>query len=155
LGGASAARDPVVGRGGVGITGSRYSLSLSLCRAAFAACLALPRSLRCERKSPRTDRRDRRLLIAERDPDVDVVLRLPFDEPIPGLVPEQDLLVLVVEDEFALVALHRQHRMAVAALVAHHRDEQRFARPAGVSKHLALLQDIVLAVAIAVGRIRP
>ncbi len=25
LGGASAARDPVVGRGGVGITGSRYS----------------------------------------------------------------------------------------------------------------------------------
>src|SRR5438093_8621763 len=42
-------------------------------------------------------------------------------------------------------SLHGQHRVAFALLVAHHRDQQRFARPSGVDQHLALQKHIVLA----------
>jgi len=43
--------------------------------------------------------------------------------------------------------------VAVAVFVAHHGDEQRLARPAGLDQHFALLQRIVLAVAVTVVRI--
>ena len=98
---------------------------------------------------------DRRAVVAKRDPYIGIALRLTLDEAVAGLGPGHDVFVLVVENELALVGLHCQHRVAFALLVAHHRDQQRLARPAGVDQHLALQQHIVLAVAIAVGRQRP
>src|SRR6266436_6150035 len=41
-----------------------------------------------------------RTRIAERDPNIRIVLRLPLHEAVSGLRPEQHVLVLVVEDEF-------------------------------------------------------
>src|ERR1700758_4578381 len=52
-------------------------------------------------------RRNGRAVVAERDPDILVALRLPFDEAVAGLGPGQDVFVLVVENELALVGLHR------------------------------------------------
>src|SRR6266481_339056 len=83
---------------------------------------------------------DGRAAVAKRNPYVRVVLRLALDEAVTGLGPEHDFFGLIVEDELALVAFHGQNRMAFAHLVAHHRDQQRFARPAGVDQHLALQQ---------------
>src|SRR4051812_24413018 len=85
-------------------------------------------------------RSDRRPGVAKRDPDVGIALRLALDEAVAGLGPGHDALVLVVEDELALVAFYRQHGVAFALLVAHHRDQQRLARPSGIDQHLALQQ---------------
>ena len=84
-----------------------------------------------------------------------IALRLTLDEAVAGLGPGHDAFVLVVEDELALVGFHGQHGVAFALLVAHHRDQQRLARPSGVDQHLALQQHVVLAVAVAVRRQRP
>src|SRR6202171_6138157 len=93
--------------------------------------------------------------VAKRDPYIRIALRLTLDEAISSLGPGHDSLVLVVENELALVGFHGQHRVAFALLVAHHRDQQRLARPAGIDQHLALQQHVVLAVAEAVRRQRP
>ena len=55
--------------------------------------------------------------------------------------------MLVVENEFALVGLHREHRVPVAVALAHDRDQQRLARPAGLDQHAALQQHVILAIA--------
>jgi len=44
----------------------------------------------------------RRAGIAKRDPEVWIVLRLPLHEAVAGFGPDQDVLVLVVENELAL-----------------------------------------------------
>src|SRR6266568_4427861 len=98
---------------------------------------------------------NRRTRIAERDPDVRVALRLAFHKAVTGLRPEQDLILLIVEDELALVGLDGEHRVAFALLVAHHRDQQRLSGPSGLHQHPALEQDIILAVAEAVIGIAP
>ena len=95
-GGRPAAREPGLGTGrGGDVTGSRSSLSMP----------ALQRDGRGG---------GRRARIAERRPSVRIGLRLALHEAVAGLRPEQDLLVLVVEDELALVGLHREHGVAVA-----------------------------------------
>src|SRR5262249_13546545 len=91
----------------------------------------------------------------ERDRYVLVRLRLPLHEAVARLRPEQDLLLLVVEDELALVGLDREDGVALALEVAHDRDQERLPRPTGLHQHPALEQDIVLAVAIAVVGIAP
>ena len=98
---------------------------------------------------------DRRAAVAKRDPHIWIALRLTLDEAVSGLGPGHDVFVLVVEDKLALIGLHGQHRVAFALLVAHHRDQQGLARPAGVDQHLALQQHVVLAVAVTVRRQRP
>src|SRR5450631_1329456 len=98
---------------------------------------------------------ERRAAVAKGDPYVRIALRLTLDEAVAGLGPGYDVLALVVENELSLVSLHGQHGVAFALLVAHHRDQQRLARPAGVDQHLALEQYVVLTVAVAVGRQRP
>src|SRR5258705_3205941 len=75
---------------------------------------------------------DRWAAVAKRDPHIGIALRLALDEAVSSLGPGHDVFVLVVEDEFALIGLHRQHRVAFTLLVAHHRDQQRLARPAGI-----------------------
>src|SRR5260370_38417682 len=95
---------------------------------------------------------DCRAAVAKRDPYIRIALRLTLDETVSSLGPGHDGFVLVVEDELALVGLYRQHRVAVALLVAHHRDQQRLARPPGADQHLALHQHGVLAVALATRR---
>src|SRR6266705_5055963 len=67
---------------------------------------------------------DRRAAVAKRDPYVGIALRLTLDEAVAGLGPGHDVLILIVEDELALVGLHGQHGVAFALLVAHHRDQQ-------------------------------
>src|ERR1700686_5605327 len=91
-----------------------------------------------------------RARFAERDPDIRIGLRLAFDEAVTGVRPQHDVVGLVVEDVFALVAFDRQYGVAVVVLVAHHGDQQRLARPAGLHQHLAFLQHVVLAVAVTV-----
>src|SRR3954447_20002629 len=81
---------------------------------------------------------DRRLGVAERDPDIRIALRLALDEAVAGLRPGNDVLVLIVENELALVCLRRQHRVSFALLVANDGDEQGLARPSGIDQHLAL-----------------
>src|SRR4051795_2457391 len=98
---------------------------------------------------------DRRLGVAERDPDIGITLRLALDEAVAGLRPGNDVLVLIVENELALVGLHRQHRVSFALLVAHHGDEQGLAGPSGINQHLALQQHVVFTVAVTVRRQRP
>src|SRR6516165_5082133 len=120
--------------GGWDVTGSRFLILLSLAGAGGG---------------------DRRAGVAERDPDVGIALRLALDEAVSGLGPGHDVFVLVVQNELALVALHGQHGMAFAELVAHHRDQKRFARPTGIHQHLAFQQHVIFTVAVAVGRQRP
>src|SRR6185503_8069746 len=98
---------------------------------------------------------DRRARIAERDPVVRIVLRLALDEAVAGVRPEQNLLFLIVEDEVALVGLDREYGVAIALLVAHHGDQERLARPAGLHQHAALEQHVIFAVALAVIGIGP
>src|SRR5262245_9176242 len=98
---------------------------------------------------------DRRAVVTERDPDILVRLRLPLDEVVAGLRPEQDLILLIVEDELALVGLHGEHGVALAFEITHDRDQQRLPWPARLHQHPALEQDIILAVAIAVVRVAP
>src|SRR5450631_1370550 len=136
LGGGLAARDPVWDGEGWGCD--------------RVACLRLSLSV-----IARAGGGDRGTAVAQRDPYVRIALRLTLDEAVSGLGPGHDRLVLVVEDELALVALDGQYRVAFALLVAHHRDQQRLARPAGVDQHFALQQHVVLAVAVTVGRDRP
>src|ERR1700685_2845837 len=71
-----------------------------------------------------------RARFAERDPYIRIGLRLALDEAVTGVRPQHDVVGLVVEDVFALVAFDREHGVAVVVLVAHHSDQQRFARPA-------------------------
>src|SRR5262245_7392709 len=99
--------------------------------------------------------RGRRASIAERDPAGGIALRLALDEAVAGLVQGQDVFVLVVENELALVGLHRQHRMSLALLVAHDGDEEGLAWPSGIDQHLALQQHVVFAVTVTVRRQRP
>jgi len=82
-------------------------------------------------------------------------LRLALHEAVAGVRPEQDLVGLIVEDVLTAVSLDREHGMAVAVVIAHHCHEQRFARPAGLHQEFALLQRIVLAIAVAIVRIIP
>ena len=105
--------------------------------------------------SARGNRSDRRLLIAERNPDVGVGLRLAFHELIASLRPEQDALVLIVEDVLALVGSHGQYGMTLVLFVAHHGHQQCLPRPAGLDQHASLEQDVVLAITVAVIRIGP
>src|SRR5260370_12396519 len=92
---------------------------------------------------------DCRAAVAKRDPYIRIALRLTLDEAVSSLGPGHDVFVLVVEDELALIGLYRQHRVASALLVAHHCDQQRLARPAGVNQHLALQQPVAFAVSFA------
>src|SRR6201991_2366591 len=125
------------GRGG-DVTGSRNSSNFKLLsQRSLLAVLG-------------AGRRNGRAVVAERDPDILVALRLPLDEAVAGLGPGHDVFILVVENELALVGLHRQHGMTLALLVAHDGDQQRLARPSCVGQHLALHQHIVLAIAVAV-----
>src|SRR5271163_4378985 len=70
----------------------------------------------------------------EGDPDVGVLLRLALDEAVAGLEPGQDAFDLVVENELAAIGLDREHRVALVPAVAHHGDEERLARPAGLDQ---------------------
>jgi hypothetical protein len=74
------------------VTGSRISVVVS----AFAGA----------------GRGDRGATVAQRNPHVRVALRLALHEPVAGLIPRHDAFGLVVEDELALVGLHRQDRVA-------------------------------------------
>jgi hypothetical protein len=105
--------------------------------------------------SARGNRSDRRLLISERNPDVGVGLRLAFHELIASLRPEQDALVLIVEDVVALVGNHRQYGMTLVLFVAHHGHQQCLPRPAGLDQHASLEQDVVLAITVAVIGVGP
>src|SRR5207248_9398249 len=132
LGGGLAARDPVWDGEGWGcdrVAGSIIPLVLAVAGAGGG---------------------HRRPAVTERDPDIGIALRLPLDEAVAGLGPGQDVFVLVVENELALVGLHRQHRVAFALLVAHDGDEESLARPSGIDQHLALQQHVVFAVTVTV-----
>ena len=72
-----------------------------------------------------------------------VGLRLALDETVAGLRPEQDVLVLIVEDVVALVGGHRLHGMTVVLAVAYDGHEQRLARPAGLDQEVLLEQHVV------------
>src|SRR5689334_8913011 len=100
-------------------------------------------SLSARRDGCRCDAR-----FAEQNPLVRIGLGLPLHKAVSSPVPRQDLRLLVVENEFAMIGLHRQDRMTVALLVAHDGDEQGLPWPTGLHEHAALEQDIVLAVAI-------
>src|SRR5579864_5775377 len=129
LGGEPAAREPIWGRGGVGTRSARVSGPLDLSHRGlvlwcsrvlsfWSAAGRLP-ALLCGcgcRRRPR---------VAERHPDIGVALRLALDEAVAGLEPQHDVVGLVVEDEFAAVGLHREHRVAFIPLVAYHGDQQR------------------------------
>src|SRR3979490_1715552 len=93
---------------------------------------------------------DRGAAVAKRDPHVRIALRLTLDEAVASLGPGHDVFILIVQDELALVGFYGQHGVAFAILVAHHRDQQRLARPAGAAQHLAFQQHVVFAVAVAV-----
>src|SRR5262249_5464324 len=74
-------------------------------------------------KSARGCGQARRTRVAERDPDVGIGLGLPLDEAVARLRPQHDRLVLIVEDEVAAIGPHREHGVAVAALLAHDGDQ--------------------------------
>src|SRR5262249_18624938 len=78
-------------------------------------------------RSGRSCRRRRAARFAKRDPHIRVGLRLAFDKAVAGVRPKQDLVGLVVENEFAAVGFDRENGMAIAALVAHDRYQQRLA----------------------------
>src|SRR6516162_5181735 len=131
-----AARKPGLGTGRVGRTGLAGLSSMGS-------------------RSARSCGRRRRPRIAERQPDIGIALRLTLHETISGVGPQQDIGVLVVENELALVRLDGENRMAIALLVAHYSDQQCLTRPARVHEHAALEQDVILAVAIAIVGIVP
>src|SRR6476469_10339567 len=131
LGGGPAAREPALGTGrGGDVTG----------RALVAA---------------RRSRGGRGAWFTKRDPHVRIGLRLAFYEAVAGLGPRQDLRLLIVENEFAAIGLHREYGVTVSLLVAHEGDQQSFARPASLHQHAALEQHVVLAVTVSVVGIIP
>src|SRR5262245_26975148 len=95
-GGEAGARDPVGDGEGGDVTGSRSSCWFS------------------SRASARSRCRGGWAVVAKRHPLIGVGLRLALDVAVTGLRPEQDLLLLVVEHELALVGLHREDSMAFA-----------------------------------------
>jgi hypothetical protein len=93
--------------------------------------------------------------IAQRHPHIGVGLRLALDEAVAGVRPQDDILGLVIEHVVAAVGLDGEHGVAFVLLVAHHRDQQRFARPARLQQHAPFQKHVVLAVAVTVVRIGP
>src|SRR5262249_3393479 len=89
-----------------------------------------PLALSLELFSARGRCGDRRPCIAQRDPHVGVGTRLALDEPVAGLPPEQDALVLIVEDVVAVVGGYGKNSMTFVVLVTNYSHEQRLARPA-------------------------
>ena len=92
LGGGPAAREPGLGTGrGGDVTGSANSFL-----------------------SARRNRGGRGAWFTKRDPHVRIGLRLAFYEAVAGLGPRQDLRLLIVENEFAAIGLHREYGVTVA-----------------------------------------
>src|SRR6185312_6275828 len=98
---------------------------------------------------------DRRAVVVQRDPLAGIGLRLPLDEGVGRVLPQQDLAVLVVEDEVAAVGADHQHCVAVAIGFTHHGHQQRARIPAGGDQLALLFERDVFAVATSVGRVRP
>ena len=78
-----------------------------------------------------------------------------LDEAVACLPPEQDVLVLIVEDIVALISNHGQHSVTFVLVSAYHGDEQHLPGPAGLDQHPSLEEDVVLTVSIAVIGIGP
>ena len=72
-------------------------------------------------------------------------LRLALKKMVASLRPEQDVIILIVEDVIALLCSHRQDGMTFALFVTYHGHEERLARPAGLYEDAPLKQDVVLA----------
>ena len=72
-----------------------------------------------------------------------------------GVIPEENLVPLVVEDKLALVQHNGQHRMTLISTVKRGGDEEDLFRETRLYEQSALEEDIVLAVAIAVIRVGP
>src|SRR6185437_2601306 len=92
---------------------------------------------------------------AEVEPDVGVVLRLPFEVGVAGGVPGADVVGEVVEDELAAIGLDGEDGMALALEILDDGHQQRLAREAGLDEQFALVERINLAVALAVDGIIP
>ena len=59
-------------------------------------------------------------------------------EAVAGLRPRSHVVAHIVENEFALIGLHGQNRVALIVEVLHHRHKQRLARQAFLDQELAL-----------------
>src|SRR5215204_3430001 len=78
------------------------------------------------------------------------VVTFALDEGVARLVPAEDEIGLVVEDEVAAVGAHHQDGVSLALVVDHHHHPHRATRQALLGEHLALEELVVLTVAVAV-----
>ena len=92
---------------------------------------------------------------ADRDPGVHVRLALAFDETIAGLPPTLHVVAEIIEHEVAVIRAQREDRVALVVLVLDDGHQQRLRREALLGEQLALQQRVILAVALAVGRVVP
>ncbi len=93
--------------------------------------------------------------LAERNPYIRIGLRLAFHKAVASVRPQQNVVGLIIKDQFAAIGFDRENGMTVAGSIAHHGDKQRLARPSRLHQHAPLLQHVVFAIAVAVVGIIP
>ena len=96
------------------------------------------------------------LVRTEGHPDIGVRRALSGQEPVVGLVPEQDLGSPVVQDQLAAIGPNRQYGVMPdpSGMILNRGDQKRADGPAGPGKQPTLQQNDILAIA-AVERISP
>src|ERR1700738_3476728 len=94
-----------------------------------------------------------RVRLTECHPDIRIALRLALHEAVARLGPEQDLLVLIVQNKLPLIGFAVERGETSAALAAEDRDQQRLTSQPGLHEHAPFEQYVIFAVAVSVIRV--